>query len=274
MLGWGKQKQMKKKLAVFLSGMLFLACSKSEDEVPNVPAKVSLLTKAYGKNLTTGNLGTPVTYSYDDQKRLSTIKSPTETETFTYETGKITHTTTYTNTATPTQKSIFFYNEKGMIKEEIYKNNILEEIATWKYRTDGGKEIAHTKPNGNLIHTKYIRFSDTGNIERVAVDVTDVTGFDYEYVFEDFDTNKLHYTSIYFPLVYPKIIIETNIAGLKPPNNPRQLKISKTGTNTTYAYRRHEYLYNSNGQVIERKTFDLLDNNKHLSTEVYEYQEF
>lgn len=273
-------RQIMSKTAMFLIIILsILGCSKDDDgNSDNNPSeKLSLPVKAISKDAN-GNVIKTITYTYDSQKRTSTMnvidKNPdlNATTTYNYENGKITMLKDYDNSSKPLEKKIYFYNSNGMVKEEEYMNNSLAYINEWFHRPDGGKERRIKNPSGHLFETWYYRFTSAGNIERVVLDYTDNADEDIEYTFSNYD-NKQRAAVSYMNSVLPAILMEIEGTKLSLTNNPQTFTQKEIDTGNLIADMKIEYLYNTRGQVIQMKTFKTGTINL-LGINTIEYKEF
>lgn len=244
-----------------------------------IPATVSLPVKVTYKNAS-GAVHRTSTISYDAQKRANKVilvdqnTSLNETQTFSYDNGKITMTQTFPNDPNATtDKYIYHYNANGMQKEEAFYNNVLKYTYEWHYRADGGKERRVRDTSNELIETWYYRFSATGNIERAVCDRTHSAHEDFEYTFASYD-NKLR-SSVGTQVVYvvPHIILGFNGTNLPAPNNP--LSYTKKSITSGAVLENYviEYTYNSKNQVT-LITLKNPANGAVIQTRTIEYQEF
>lgn len=240
------------------------------------PATVSLPVKVTYKNASESVTQTN-TITYDTQKRISKLiivnQNPnlSVVHTFSYENGKITQIVDWEDAAKPLEKYIYFYDANGMLKEEMYYNNVLIYNYEWFYRPDGGKERRVKDPDaGNsVVQTWFYKFSATGNIERV---VWDTATEDFEYTYSNYD-NKLRSISIPVTNVMPYILLGFPGSNLPAPNNPLNTTYKSLTTGNVISASTNEYTYNNKNQVTVMKIKD--SNSGALKqTRTIEYQEF
>ena len=240
------------------------------------PATVSLPVKVTYRNAS-GTVIQTNTTTYDTQKRISKFVMVNQNpnlsvvHTFSYENGKIIQLIDWEDAAKPLEKYIYFYNANGMLKEELYYNNVLAYNYEWFYRPDGGKERRVKDPDaGNsVVQTWYYKFGATGNIERLVWDTAEE---DIEYTFSNYD-NKLRCISSPVTNVMPFILLGFPGTNLPAPNNPQAYTRKSLTTGNMISSYTLEYIYNNKNQVTERKT---KDNNSGalIETRTIEYQEF
>lgn len=267
-----------KHLLVPIICLLLLSCSKDNEENAdnNSPSvKTSLPVKVTYKNAS-GTVIQTNTTTYDGQKRISKLvinknSNPDAVHTFSYENGKITQVVDWNDPVKPQEKYIYFYNANGMLKEELYYNNVLAYIYEWFYRPDGGKERRVKDPDaGNsVVQTWYYKFSATGNIERV---VWDTAGEDFEYTYSNYD-NKLRSNSSEASNLIPYVLLGFPGTNLPAPNNPLNATYKSLTTGNMISASTNEHTYNTKNQVTEIKIKD--SNTGALKqTRTIDYQEF
>lgn len=257
--------------------MLLISCSKDDgnSENNNPSTKVSLPVKVTRKNAS-GDMVSESTYTYDSQKRRKTTRlvdmNISYTSTYSYENGKITQIIDHDDASKPLEKLVFYYNSGGMIKEEVYYNDVLAFNYEWYHRPDGGKERRIKNTTGELVQTWYYRLSSTGNIERVLVDNVNATIQDEEYIFSGFD-NKQRVVNSYVNNVIYIVLTEVEGTKINVPNNNTTLTHKQLGTGDLIAGVKMEYTYNTKGQVTQTKIFRV-SSNVLAYTDTIEYQEF
>ncbi len=269
-----------KHLLVPIICLLLLSCSKDDNgntDNNNPSAKVSLPIKVTHKDAS-GNVKQTGTITYDNQKRINKLaiidQDPNQnlTNTFSYETDKITQITEYNDPAIQTKKQIYYYNSNGMYKEEQFFNGTLRYIIDWHYRPDGGKERRMKNTSGNLLVTWYYRFGATGNIERVVIDNVNVTVEDWEYIFSNYDI-KLRSISNPVNDMIAFIIMDFPGTNFPAPNNPQAYTKKSITTGNIINSSTLEYTYNNKNQVTVMKIKDA-NNGALKETRTIEYQEF
>lgn len=219
------------------------------------PATVSLPVKVTHKNAS-GTAFRTATMTYDSQKRLNKKifvdqnTSLNETQTFSYDNGKITLISVFPNDPSQSvDKYIYYYNANGMQKEELFLGNVLKYTYEWFYRADGGKERRVRDASNELLETWYYRFSATGNIERAVCDRTHSAHQDFEYTFGNYDNKLRSSVGTQVGYVLPHIILGFNGTNLPLPNNPLSYTKKSLTSGAILENYKIEYTFNSKNQV-------------------------
>lgn len=248
--------------------------------VASPPPTVSLPVKITYKNAG-GTAFSTVAMAYDSQKRLNkmiivnqTNPEQNNTQTISYENGKITLLLNYDNApSSPKEKYIYYYNSGGMQKEELYYDNVLSWIYEWYYRADGGKERRVKRASNELYATWYYRFSATGNIERAVLDNVHTLTEDFEHTFGNYDNKLNNPNTSQFSYTMPYIIMGFPGTNLPAPNNPQTFTKKSLATGNVVENYTIAYTYNAKNQVT-LMTLKNAATGAVNQTRTIEYQEF
>lgn len=196
--------------------VLLTSCKKSKNTGDTPAKKLKYLTKVIsvqnGNNLV-------YDYSYDDQKRLSTVTSGTAVSTFAYANNKLFSVERIDPALGFREVRELAYKdgEISSIRATIYRNNVLNSDITYNYLVVGGRI---TESHHENIYVDTYTYDSRGNVTKVYFSNSNIT---LEFTYDDKPSR--------FTNGIPKYGINSDIEFLSPNN-----QVGRNSVATTYTY--------------------------------------
>lgn len=208
--------------------VLLISCKKSNNTTNDTPAKkLKYLSQVISVQGTTTTI---IDYTYDNKKRLNTMKVNGSVTTYFYTENNLTSVESVTESTGYRQVTEFAYagDILSSVAVRTYRNNVLSTQITYNYLLVGGKvtEIHHD------IYVDSYTYDSNGNITKVYYSQFD-TALNFT-----FDSKPSRYTN-----GFPKYVINADIDFVSPNN----VATKSTGDGVQSGVGTYTYNYDAGG---------------------------